>query len=56
MARNLATAAITVSPKSSSAENVAKYSEGSIGTIVELNLLSVTASAGWNPLDWKATP
>ena len=49
-----ATAAITASPKSSSAENVAKCSEGSTGTIVALNLLSGAASAGWNPPDWNA--
>ena len=55
-ARNEATAAITASPKSSSAENAVKCSEGSIGTIVELNLSSGAASAGLNPLDWNATP
>ena len=56
MARTAAIAAITASPKSSSAKNVAKCSEGSTGTIVELNLSSGAASAGWNPLDWNATP
>ena len=52
--KNEATAAITVSPKSSSAENAVKCFEGSTGTIVELNLLSGAASAGWNPPDWNA--
>ena len=56
MARNVAIAAITASPKSSSAENAVKCSEGSTGTIVELNLSSGAASAGLNPQDWNATP
>lgn len=47
---------VLLSPKSSSAENVAKCSEGSTGTIVELTLSSGAASAGQNPLDWNATP
>ena len=51
-----ATVAITVSPKSLSAENVVKCSEGSTGTIVELNLSSGVASVGLNPQDWNATP
>ena len=55
-ARNEATAAITASPKSSSAENAVKCSEGSTGTIVELNLSSNVASADWNLPDWNATP
>lgn len=55
-ARNVAIAAITASRKSSSAENAVKCSEGSTGTIVELNLLSGAASAGWNLPDWNATP
>ena len=54
-ARNVAIAAITASRKSSSAENAVKCSEGSTGTIVELNRLSGAASAGLNPPDWKAT-
>ena len=54
-ARNEATAATTASHKLSSAENAAKYSEGSTGTIVELNLSSGAASAGWNPPDLNAT-
>ena len=51
-----ATVAITVSPKSLSAENVVKCSEGSTGTIVELNLSSGVASVGLNPKDWNTTP
>ena len=47
---------VLLSPKSSSAENVAKCSEGSTGTIVELTLSSGAASAVRNPLDWNATP
>lgn len=54
-ARNVAIAAITASRKSSSAENAVKCSEGSTGTIVELNRLSGAASAGLNPPDWNAT-
>ena len=54
--RNGTTVTITASPKSSSAENAAKCSEGSTGTIVELNLSSGAASAGWNLPDWNATP
>lgn len=42
--------------QSSSAENAAKCSECSAGTIVELNLSSGAASAGWNLPDWNATP
>ena len=56
MARNVAIAAITASHKLSSAENAAKCSKGSTGTIVELNLSSGAASAGLNPQDWNATP
>ena len=56
MARNVAIAAITASPKSSSAENAMKCSKGSTGTIEELNLSSGAASADLNPLDWNATP
>ena len=33
-----------------------KCSEGSTGTIVELNLSSSVASVGLNPQDWNATP
>ena len=55
-ARNETTVAITASPKSLSAENVVKCSEGSTGIIVELNRSSGVASAGLNPLDWNATP
>ena len=55
-ARNVAIAAITASRKLSSAVNAVKCFEGSTGTIVELNLSSGAASAGWNPLDWNATP
>ena len=36
--------------------NAVECSEGSTGTIVELNLLSGAASAGWNLPDWNATP
>ena len=55
-ARNETTVAITASPKSLSAENMVKCSEGSTGIIVELNRSSGVASAGLNPLDWNATP
>ena len=51
-----ATAATTASRKSSSAASVAKCSAGSTGTIVESNLSSGAASAGWNLPDWNATP
>ena len=53
---NTAIAAITASSKSSSAENAMKCSEGSTGTIEELNLSSGAASAGLNPQDWNSTP
>ena len=55
-AKNEAIAAITASHKSSSAANAVKCSEGSIGTIVALNLSSGAASVGLNPRDWNATP
>lgn len=44
--RNGTTVAITASPKSSSAENAAKCSEGSTGTTEASNQLSGAASAG----------
>ena len=53
--KNEATVATTASPKSSSAENAVKCSEGSTGTTEASSLLFGAASVGWSPQVWNAT-